>query len=601
MRVAGLHFGHDAGGATVEADGLTRFLDKERRSKVKHALGLSTEDLKEALEGADAVGLSSTQDVPMFFTGDVEAEFAGARRVSATRYFQILGPEHHYQKYIRWMGDLSPWSGVQILESRFSHLSRLNDGFHRSYEALSMVAGQFPAMGAAMSIQGQLRLDGRSYRARFYQHHFLHAQYAAFAATPSEPALIISGDGGIGQNFAGGGIYFWTPGQKLLPVTPVDGWLGQFYDTVAGRLGLGTSGGAGKLMGLAPYGRPIYYEPGLVGSRYQVTDGYRHQMADLVDRWIARDVARWEVFTSSPPPFVADVAASAQLILERNIQELTSAAVAIAKRAGFNFKSIVLTGGLALNCPANSNLAVTFDVPVLAPPAVNDEGLSIGAAIAMYFDETGAYPRGPKDYSEAAYIGTEITVDEVIKVATARGWTRCGGVAEALNALLADELVGICVGRSEVGPRALGHRSILANPGSTKTWAAANRLKRREPWRPFAPAVLQERTSEFFDRGPEVSRFMLFNFRCTTKALPAITHYDHSSRIQQVSPETGLLYDLLKGLEAKGAPPVVMNTSFNGPGVPIVDTADDALAEAEALGLNLVLTEGGLFRAPTRA
>lgn len=611
MQAIGLHFGHDASGAVLDQGGLTRFLNKERRTRVKHALGLSSDDLRELLDGAPAdvlLGLCSTQFVPMFHGPDVEIVMAGGEGMTAENFFGRLSSDHHYRRLITWRPDFLTQAGALVRES-FPYYSAANEGFNQSYEAMGMVGAQTPALSRAMHTEGEVRLDGRAYRARFYQHHYLHAQYAAYAASPTRPALIISADGGAGPSFAGGGVYFWTPGQKLQAITPTDGWLGEFYDAVAAALGLGDVGGAGKLMGLAPYGRPIYFDPGLVGTRWQVTDQYRVGMREVVQRWLARQridatkLVAWNLFDQTPPNLVADIAASAQLLLEHNVLAILRAAQAMARRAGFNYDHIALTGGLALNCPANSNLSVIQDVPVVVPAAVNDEGLSIGAAVAAYFDAHGAYPAPPASYAEAVYLGADILESDVAAAAERHGWRRLDGdpLKRASALLLGNQVVGICSGRSEVGPRALGHRSILANPASADSWAAVNRLKRREPWRPFAPAVLQSESAAYFDRGPAESRYMLFNYRSRTQALPAVTHFDHTSRLQHVSPETGLLHDLLLAMREAGAPGVLMNTSFNGPGVPIVETAEDAFSEAAKLGLAYILTDFGLFAGPNPA
>jgi carbamoyltransferase len=608
MQAIGFHFGHDASCARMGSGGLTGFLDKERRTRVKHALGLSADDLRAFLADAPAetlLALSSTQEMPIFLPDGVDVSVEGGTPLPLAEFRRRMPADHHYWKYAAWMPDADSRRGVHVAESAFPFAGPLNEGFNRSYAALAAVKGQHPGLARAQAKPAELTLDGRTWPARFYQHHYLHALYAAWAVSADRPSLVITGDGGIGPTFCGGGIYFWLPGQRLWPITPADGWLGYFYDSVSVVLGFDRAGGAGKLMGLAPYGRPIYFSPRLVGTRYEITEGYTLTMWTVIRRWLAQfgvdpaALPKWDPFSERPPTVIADIAASAQLILEMNIQALAGAAVKVAANAGFEFETVTLCGGVALNCPANSNLAVTLGKPVLVPPACNDEGLSIGGAVAAWFDLAGAYPAAPASYAEAAYIGTDVTRADVAAAAARHGWRKRRGdpLALAARLLLADELVGLCCGRAEVGPRALGHRSILANPASTGTWAAANRLKRREPWRPFAPAVLHERSASWFSRGPDESRYMLFTYRCDTKRLPAITHYDHSARVQHVSPETGILYDLLRTLEAEGAPPVVLNTSFNGPGVPIVDTAEDAFAEAGRLGLKHILTDDGLYSA----
>jgi len=608
-RAVGLHFGHDASGALVNDAGLQRFIDKERRTRVKHALGLSSADLREILAGGDddmLIGMTSTQGVPIWMDPDLDIQVEGGDPITFEQFFGSIGSNHHYHKFITWMEDRARMRGLHVREALFPYLSRTNEGFNQSYAGMAAVAGQFTRLAEAQHRDASLVLDGKRYRARFYQHHYLHAAYAGWAVSRDRPAIVLTGDGGVGPSFQGGGLYYWRPDTKLLPLTPIDGWLGQFYDEVSLVVGFDGSGGAGKLMGMAPYGRPIYFDQSLVGTRFEVTSGYAFSMRQVIERWLQRfgiemgKIPAWDLFSAVPPTLVADIAASAQLILEVNIQELGRVAERIARRSAFEVDALVLCGGVALNCPSNSNLAVTLGLPVLVPPAVNDEGLSIGAAVTAHYDAHGRYPSGPRDYAEGAYIGTEVSEADVVSAASRHGWRRAetDGVARAAELLMTDAPIGLCVGRAEVGPRALGHRSILVNAGSTDTWRIVNEVKRREPWRPFAPAVLLEDSAQFFDRGPPESRHMLFNYRCTTKALPAVTHYDHSSRVQHVSAQTGLLYDVLNRLKANGALPVLLNTSFNGPGVPIVDTADDAFSEAAKLGLRHVLTEFGLYESP---
>jgi carbamoyltransferase len=589
MHAIGLHFGHDASGALVSGDGVVLFLDKERRSRIKQALGLGSDDIRELLADAGpelVLGLTSTQDVPMFLTADLEIRVDGAGEQGAADFFERLGPSHLYRPRIAWDPAFLERRGVCVPESLFPYQP------HGSLRP------------DAMSREAELRIDGRVCRARYYQHHFLHACYAAWTGSPDKRALVITQDAGSGPSYAGGGIYFWTPGEALRVARPADGWIGRFYNEVGVTLGLDPAGAPGKLMGLAPYGQPIYLDPRLMGSRWQVSDGYRLKPAHLVKRWLASfgleaaALPKWDRFSARPPEIIADLAASAQRMAELNVQELARTAVRTAREAGFDFEVVVLSGGVALNCPANSSLAATMDRPVVVPPAANDEGLSIGAAVAAYFDATGAWPRAPRDFAEAVYIGTDVSEPDVHAAAANHGWSSIEGdpVTAAAELLLRGEPVGLCVGRSEIGPRALGHRSILVDPASTTAWQATNRLKRREPWRPFAPAVLLTRAQDWFGPGLAHSPFMLFTYRNSTEALPAVTHVDRSARVQHVSAETGLLNGVLLKLESLGAPPVVLNTSFNGPGAPIVDTAEDAFAEASRLGLAHILTDFGLFR-----
>jgi len=591
MRAVGLHFGHDAGVASVNQDGLERFISKERRVRTKHAIGLSLDDIAPFLEAGTPVGLSSTQNIPMFVQPGVQTVIDGSAN---WRIADWLAFEHHahWMDPTSWIPDPDKWSGSLIRDGTFY----FDDRHLRcaSYDAIGMVSAAHPNQIKRTRRSARLQIADKTSEGWFYEHHFLHALYAAHATSAERPALVVTYDGALGP--AGGGIYHWSPGQRLTFISSADAWVGAFYNEVATRVGLGRVAGAGKLMGLAPYGRPIYFKCDLVGTYSQVSGGYSRSIPEIVDAWLeGLSVPVWDRFAAEPPAIVANIASSAQLIVELNIRDLVAASIQSAAHMGFQFDCIVLSGGVALNCPSNSNLSQLHERPIKIPPGLNDEGLAIGAALAAYFDTYGHYPSAPNSFAEAVYIGTDLTRTAVEAAATRYGWQRAGGIEEACSLVIGGGPLGLAVGKSELGPRALGHRSIIVSPTLASTWPETNRLKGREPWRPFAPAVLSEAAEGYFDRGPPESRFMLFNYRCRTKDLPAITHVDNSARAQHVSAETGLLYDMLCRLRAAGHPPVVLNTSFNGPGVPIVDSAEDVFEEAGKIGLRNVLTEFGLF------
>jgi len=146
--------------------------------------------------------------------------------------------------------------------------------------------------------------------------------------------------------------------------------------------------------------------------------------------------------------------------------------------------------------------------------------------------------------------------------------------AKSLNA---NKIISLLEGRSEIGPRALGHRSLLINPSYPENWERMNELKQREKWRPFAPAVLQEDLDLYFNGLPNESPFMLFTAQVKSNNLPAITHVDGSARVQTVTAEAGGLFLILKKLKEISGCSVVLNTSFNGPKEPIVEKPEEAI------------------------
>lgn len=610
-RAVGLHFGHDASVACCTEQGLVSFYSKERHSRVKHAMGLSTDEIVSVLgEAVDSViGLTTTQGVPIFFDDRISISVRDSSQVEPARFFNNLSADHPYHSFFRW-ADRAKYQGVMIDHELFPWHRRHNREYFRSYDTIGAISSVGDLSHKDMALDVELSIDNRKFAARFYDHHFAHALYAAHQASFDTPAIIVTGDGGTGPSFSGGGLYFWTPGQGLAPITPLDGWLGSFYTAVSMLIGFDEASGPGKLMGLAPYGRPVYFDEKLVGTFFEVSCGHKLTFAQILSRWISdcglpyTKFKKWDLGTCIPDEFAADVAASVQAIFEINIVRLIRACISVAERCDFQFRNIVLSGGTALNCPSNSNICSVTGVNVIAPPGVNDEGLSIGASIAAYFDKAGRYPRPPDNTGEAVFVGPVPDVREYERIAMANMWSRGSDdddIARVVDLIVSGELVGVFAGRSELGPRALGGRSIIGSPTSIDVWRKINSVKGREQWRPLAPAVLADESYRYFSRGPAQSSYMLFNYRCDVKNLEAVTHFDHSSRVQHVTMDNRVLYDVLCALRARGFPPIVVNTSFNGPGRPIVETFQDALYEAQTIGIRHVITDCGFFSQQQKA
>jgi len=248
-------------------------------------------------------------------------------------------------------------------------------------------------------------------------------------------------------------------------------------------------------------------------------------------------------------------------------------------------KNLCLSGGVALNCPANTRLVNESSFSNLhVPPAVSDMGLSIGSALALYYNVMGNKRLPEKTTPRLAYLGlnnsgslSKIKEDlkkfeDKIKIEEYQNYCEV-----AAKDLFENKIIGWFEGRSEVGPRALGHRSILSNPTYLKNWERVNKVKGREWWRPFAPAVLQEYEHNYFTNTQFPTYFMLLNAEVKVDTLPAITHADRSARVQSVTFENGYFYSLLKEFHVISGVPVLMNTSFNGPGEPIVETPEHAI------------------------
>jgi carbamoyltransferase len=262
---------------------------------------------------------------------------------------------------------------------------------------------------------------------------------------------------------------------------------------------------------------------------------------------------------------------------------------------------LCLSGGVALNVLSNRRLRddSPFD-NVVVQPAANDSGIALGCALL------GGIERGVRipDCPEVNFLARSLSprsVSEALERAAARGLVVRRPehpLAEVVARLRAEEVIGWVEGASELGPRALGHRSLLCDPRNGRAKDRVNELvKHREPFRPFAPVVLEERADEIFDL-PFPSRNMLFSatVREDWRArLPAITHVDGSARVQTLSPNhPGRLRALVERFSAETGVPVLLNTSLNGPSEPMVESADDALGLLERSGMQALVIEGAI-------
>jgi carbamoyltransferase len=323
------------------------------------------------------------------------------------------------------------------------------------------------------------------------------------------------------------------------------------------------------VMALASYGSPEHLDT--LCERVHVTGdgGFRTAGVDLAALAPRRDPG--ENLTRRH----ADLAASVQKVLEDILLELTDW---LHERTGQ--RDLALAGGIALNCVANSRLHAEgpFD-RVWVQPAAGDAGTALGAALQLAADagERGAPMAGAglgREWSDAE-------LEEILQRAKLP-YERPDDVAETVaEALANDDVVAWFQGRAEFGPRALGHRSLLAHPGREANLERLNDVKGREQFRPVAPMVRAERAAEIFTRGPLPSPYMLFVHDVAKEwrdRIPAVTHVDGTARVQTVEDrENPVLARMLAGFERRTGLPVVINTSLNTAGRPMVDSPRDAL------------------------
>ena len=403
---------------------------------------------------------------------------------------------------------------------------------------------------------------------RFVPHHVAHAASAGLASPHHEDAdvLVLDGRGESASHLAG---HYDHGALEVLHTQALPHSLGLLYESVTEHLGFLRSSDEYKVMALASYGRPRFLEE-LRTAVYATGDGGFH--TDPID-WhsLVKQRGAPAEWTSDH----ADLAASVQHRLEEVLLELT---VWLHRRTGAS--TLTLAGGVALNCVANTRLFTDGPYEHLwVQPAAGDSGTALGGALHVARaggDVTGAMPgadlgRGWSDEELGAWLTTARVPFE-----------RPSDVAEAVAECLADNgVVAWFQGRSEYGPRALGHRSLLAHPGHEKNLERLNDVKGREQFRPVAPMVLAERACSIFTRGPLPSPYMLFVHDVATEwrdRIPAVVHVDGTARVQTVHEEAEpLMHRALAAFERRTGLPVCVNTSLNTAGRPMVDDPRDAL------------------------
>jgi carbamoyltransferase len=313
-------------------------------------------------------------------------------------------------------------------------------------------------------------------------------------------------------------------------------------------------------------------------------------------------------------PLNADIAASAQWIFEETRLAATRCLARILDRLGLQPEGLCLSGGVTLNCPANTRLAMEGPItPIFAEPNCDDGGLAAGAALYLTHQLLGLErpplpgtrlpPCGEPGASHPFASLSPASEETILRTLEARErpvrWSRPASAAvAAAKAIAAGKLVGWVQGPSEVGPRALGRRSLLADPRDPDNWARVNRAKSREAWRPFAPAVLESAAGNWFGEMPLPSPYMLFTGQVRSNRLPAITHVDGTSRVQTVADDDVPFADLLRHFEEITGVPVLLNTSLNGPGEPIVEQPEEALSLLSAGAMDVLFI--GPFQVETR-
>lgn len=454
---------------------------------------------------------------------------------------------------------------------------------------------------------------GKELRAKliFTEHHESHAA-AAFFPSPFEEAAFLTVDG-VGE---------WTTtsygiGQdnqlKILHEIKFPHSLGLLYSAITYYTGFKVNSGEYKIMGLAPYGEPKYTQLILDNLIDLKEDGSYKLNMDYFDYLHGEKMtnSKFDALFGGPPRKPESTLTQKEMDLGRSIQDVIEICMMrLANRVhkDTKMKNLCLSGGVALNCVANGKILREGPFEnIWIQPASGDAGSALGAALIVNYHILQKPRKGTnfKQIQKASYLGPSFSEDYIetflkSKHVPFKKYTKAEMIKQTAKILSEEKVIGWMQGRMEFGPRALGSRSILGDPRSTKMQSIMNlKIKFRESFRPFAPSVLLEDVDKYFELNKESpymlivaplknelckkmsdedeKKFGIDKLNVVRSTLPAITHVDYSARIQTVSKEDHpTYYELIKEFKNLTGCSVLVNTSFNVRGEPIVCTPEDA-------------------------
>lgn len=440
------------------------------------------------------------------------------------------------------------------------------------------------------------------------QHHRSHAA-SAFFTSPFERAIVLTLDG-VGE-YETATVHLGE-GNRLVKMRAIHfpHSLGLFYSVFTDYLGFTVNEDEYKMMGLAPYGRPKYVDK-LLGPILRLDKDGAFTLDQHFFDFCSRDrhyaaalVAHLGIAPRRPNEPITeqhqDLAASVQNALEAAMANMLPPLI-----REFGTRDFCFAGGVALNCTANSRMIRDFGIRSWIHPAAGDAGGAMGAALQSVMRGREGAPC--QRYALSPYLGVNYpapVIEATLSLSQVR-FRRCAAVAEDIADRLAEgKVVAILHGRDEWGPRALGGRSILADPRRPEMRDHLNaKIKFREEFRPFAPVVKTEVYGDWFETlDMAESPYMLYTHKALRPQLTgAVTHVDGTSRVQTVSAgQNDYLYRILEAFERRTGVPVLINTSFNLRGEPIVSSPSDALKTFFASGIDSLAIEEFLVEKEVR-
>jgi carbamoyltransferase len=545
--ILGLNFGHDGAAAIVRDGRLVCAIANERLSRTKKAIGVTAEMIDYVL---GAAGLT---------LDDIDGVAFASFRYRPDSFVKVLDPQ-----------------GVEVT----------SDDRMRQLRARLTVKQQ--------TIELSVDIEGRRFKAVFVQHHLAHAA-SAYYTSPFDRAACFTMDA---SHFPPEdcSLFAYGEGNQLHYHSCPGLMIGNAYSEFTEKLGLGSGlTKAGTTMALASFGQPLP----LAVERWQYygQSCYARRGVQPSDKVFIN--LMWSELSGLPPHAVfppeqsdsqaaMDIAASLEYIFEETIVRHANALHASTR--AYHGDNLCLSGGSFLN--SNANMRVRRESPFARLhlfPGCGDDGTAVGAALYLAHHVLGA-PRVNYEPREYMYTGRSYA------------FTGPGGepydsriVAQALSE---GQIVAFFHGGSEFGPRALGHRSLLADPRHPQMKDILNRrIKHREWFRPFAPIVLEEKAADWFDVD-FASKLMLFIAPIREpERLPAVAHVDGSARLQTMTRDDNpRVHELISNFEAITGVPVILNTSLNDNGEPLVEAPEDALRFFRTHDVDMLVLDDHMFR-----
>lgn len=577
MYVLGISRVHDSAAALVRDGEIIAFAEEERFTRVKHDGRFPSKAVAFCLEQA-GITLAEVDHVAFYWQRWKEAVHAA--RVFARYFPRTLDVFRNQRGGAKAAGWLQTWrhgggsGGVDDFHVGGAVLAHIKRTYTLEQEVKDAVGWTGPA----------------KFKVHLIDHHRAHAA-SAFHISPFDEAAVLTMDGvgsdgtstllGVGR------------GNRIIDLKRIKypHSLGAMYAIVTGYLGFYPTVDEGKVMGLAPFGKDTYVDAfaDLVHLRddggFELnlswfthhTNG-RHEVSRKFLDTFGPARERTKITADNPmPQHYSDIAYALQVTLE-------NAGLHIARwlQKETGMKKLAVAGGVALNSVMNGRILLeTPFEEFFAQPASADDGASLGSALEVSVGKYGK-PRPTKGYT---YTGPEFTEAEMEQALVDAGveYQRVDDIAAHTAAkIAAGRIVGWVQGRMECGPRALGNRSLLADPRHAESKERMNeKVKHREPFRPFAPSCLVERAGEYFVSDyPSPVMLLVFDVLEHQRAnVPAITHVDGTARVQTVSrTDNPLYYELISRFDELTGVPMLVNTSFNDNNEPIVCTPQDAIA-----------------------